>query len=306
MCEHPLGPERHSPPSAEFSIEPAHPIEAVVRRGPNPWRDQAAYESMCRLRWSGSTCDAFRQCGSSAWVRYSPSSDRCEVQSESCRSRWCSRCSRDKGSRFSRNLAAWAEGRPLRLITLTLRHNQTGLDAQLKRLRSSYASLRRHPVWKPVKGTVSVVEVKLSKAGLWHPHLHILAIGDWVCQAALGAAWHGITGDSFVVDIRWIGKSREAVSYVAKYVGKPCDDSIYRSEDSLDEAMTALRGSRQWSTTGCCRGLDLDAVPADEPSDWIACGRLLDLIRDFQSGRISIGPLYTFLENLCRDSRLPP
>ena len=49
----------------------------------------------------------------------------------------------------------------------------------------------------------------MKKTGEWHPHLHIFGVlEEWIDVQKLSATWHEITGDSYIVDVRRVKKTR--------------------------------------------------------------------------------------------------
>lgn len=111
-----------------------------------------------------------------------------------------------------------------------------------------------------VQGAVWSYEVKRGNgSGLWHPHLHMIALAEVAPdQSALSAEWHNITGDSFVVDVRPISQDDpasgfiEVFKYAVKFSDQPAADTFH--------AWETLRGQRLLASSGCFRGVE---VPED-------------------------------------------
>jgi hypothetical protein len=212
----------------------------------------------------------FATCGTCARVFYSPSQQRLQVRSNHCRDRFCVPCATARSLRAKAVILARARNERCRLFTFTLRHSDTPLRDQLERLYESFARLRRRDAWKShVAGGVAVLELKLSRTdNLWHPHLHVLATGDYWPQQDLRDHWHAVTGDSYIVDVRDV-PTAEAVQYVGKYASKPLDPSTFRSRPHLVEAIRALAGRRLFATFGSWHNLALDDQDLHEdPADW--------------------------------------
>lgn len=137
-----------------------------------------------------------------------------------------------------------------RMITLTLKAATGGLRQQVDRLLRSFAKLRRHQRWvQAISGGAAFLEITTGSTGdTWHVHLHAICFGCWIPQQWLRSAWHTITGDSFIVDVRAIGRGLQgagrAVSYVTKYASKGLNVCKLRTDEQLDEAMLALKGRR--------------------------------------------------------------
>lgn len=125
-------------------------------------------------------------------------------------------------------------------------------------------------VMQKVLGGVGAYEFKRgSGSGLWHPHFHSVILSEVpISQDELAAEWRGLTGDSFVVDVRELYGASALVAFLEcfKYAVKFSDLSI---EDNY-EAYRLLRGSRLVTSFGVFRGVDVshlddDPVPEDEP-----------------------------------------
>lgn len=187
-----------------------------------------------------------------------------------CYLRACPDCAEWRGGRLYRKLSAgFAElmrrhpNDQLIFITLTLKHSNTSLKVQFRRVQSAFAKLRRRNIWKDsIRAAFSSFEPTVSK-GLWHPHIHILALrSKWIEQAELSAVWEKITGDSFIVDIRPVRKLEEGLREVLKYTLKPADVSSFTP--SLLRQFHELKSAKLAGTYGELRGLDLDS-DLDEP-----------------------------------------
>ena len=88
------------------------------------------------------------------------------------------------------------------MITLTLRHSDTPLRDQIKRLSQCFNNLKRREWWKSrVKGGVMFTELKIGRDNKWHVHCHIIAESSYLPNHELSQEWHAVTGDSPVVDV---------------------------------------------------------------------------------------------------------
>lgn len=195
-----------------------------------------------------------------------------------CRNRYCPRCARNRSNLIGRNVRRFLNGHDgdLKFVTLTLRHNKTSLRDQLKRLNSCMNNMKRRDWWKSkVKGGMMFTEVKLSKAGLWHVHAHLIVDAKYMPQHELSAEWLAVTGDSPVVDVRRINNAEAAASYVAKYGSKAFDAGLLHQPARLAEVMIALKGSRLCTTFGDWRGKKLTSPDKNEDSgEWRDLGNL--------------------------------
>lgn len=162
------------------------------------------------------------------------------------------------------------------MVTLTLRHSDTPLRDQIKRLTVCFNNLKRREWWKSrVKGGVMFTELKIGRDDKWHVHCHIIAESDYLPNHELSHEWHAVTGDSPVVDVREIQNAESAAGYVAKYGSKPCDPSVIYSPERLKTAIEALKGVRLATTFGTWRGERLSKSSDDtDNKGWEQIGTL--------------------------------
>jgi hypothetical protein len=230
--------------------------------------------------------------GSAGSCAAKPRQVRCVANT--CHHRLCVPCQRSVGRIVQQNLREHMKGKTARFVTLTLRHSNTPLRDQIDRLMKSWQALRRRKDIAPAfVGGVAILETKVSERdGLWHVHLHILTEGCWLDHRDLSSAWHAITGDSSITDIRAVGDNERGIAYVTKYISKPLDASLYGNQVKLDEYITAIAGRKTMATYGTWRGLKLKAPPVDDTvwrtimsfTDFVAAVRrrdaaALDLLR---------------------------
>lgn len=146
------------------------------------------------------------------------------------------------------------------LVTLTVKDGPD-LGERFAHLHKSQRELwmRKHRgrgcALDGVQGAVWSYEVKRgSGSGMWHPHLHMIALAEHQPdQEALAAEWHNITGDSFIVDVRPIDQEDPASGFVEvfKYAVKFSDQE---PADTV-HAFQTLRGKRLLASAGCFRGV---------------------------------------------------
>lgn len=153
------------------------------------------------------------------------------------------------------------------LVTLTVKDGPD-LSERFKHLHKAQRELwkrkqrGRGSALDGVAGAVWSYEIKRGKgSGLWHPHLHMIALSEnQPDQEQLAAEWHNITGDSFIVDVRPINQDdpsegfMEVFKYAVKFSDQPPADTL--------QAWLALKGKRLLGSAGCFRG-----VP--EPEDYM-------------------------------------
>ena len=105
-----------------------------------------------------------------------------------------------------------------------------------------------------------------EKTKQWHPHIHIFALlSDWIDQEELAETWHEITGDSYILDVRRVKKTKsegysKAVAEVCKYALKFSDLSL----ENTWHAHLTLKGKRLTGSFGSMHGLK---IPEDESLD---------------------------------------
>lgn len=191
--------------------------------------------------------DRFRQCGSHAWVcKTEEEKPRYTVQASHCKDRWCVPCQRQRAKTVEANLEDWIDGRPVRLVTLTLRHTDQPLSQQLDLLYKHFRQLRQRQWWRhKVRGGIAVCEVKRSKDGQhWHPHLHVVCDSKYLDEKRLSDEWKAVTRTSWIVDVRAPRPNYSPARYLTKYLCKPMTFTWRCNNDLLDEALIAFNGRR--------------------------------------------------------------
>lgn len=148
------------------------------------------------------------------------------------------------------------------LVTLTVKDGPD-LEERFKHLFKSQHELwhrkrrGRGSVLDGVAGAVWSYEIKRGKgSGLWHPHLHMIALAEnQPDQQQLSAEWHNITGDSYIVDVRPISQEdpaegfMEVFKYAVKFSDQPPEDTLH--------AWLTLRGKRLLASSGAFRGVEM-------------------------------------------------
>ena len=109
-----------------------------------------------------------------------------------------------------------------------------------------------------------------DKTNEWHPHLHMFALlDDWIDLEQFSELWHDVTGDSYIVDVRRVKKSKEtgysgAAAEVCKYALKFGDLSVSKTW----EAFLVLKGKRLSGAFGSLWGVKIPKNLADDlPED---------------------------------------
>lgn len=184
-----------------------------------------------------------------------------------CQHLLCPLCAIRRGSKaLKAYLDRWevirAEKTALRpfLVTLTVKDGPD-LAERFEHLKRSQRELwkrkqrRRGSALDGVAGAVWSYEVKRGNgSGLWHPHLHMIALAEFQPdQVELAREWQAITGDSFIVDVLPISSDDpasgfiEVFKYAVKFGDQPHADTLH--------AFQMLRGKNLLASSGCFRGV---------------------------------------------------
>ena len=166
------------------------------------------------------------------------------------------------------------------LLTLTVK-NGSDLGERANHLLTSFRTLikRRQDYLKKGRGfnefckidgaMYSYENTYNEKTGEWHPHVHMLVLlNDWIDQEQLSETWHEITGDSYIVDVRKVKKSKElgyakAAAEVCKYALKFSDLTVEKTW----EAFKTLKGKNLSGSFGSLRGVKIPKNLADDMPD---------------------------------------
>lgn len=244
--------------SPEYDVQPATALEQTFRHSGWTVRRRLVWEAMIRTHQSDAKKSAFANCGARLRIEREAVSGELRMRCNHCHDRFCVPCGNAVAGCVAMNIKDRCQA--ALFITLTLRHSPTPLKDQIKRLYDSFNKLRRRKFFTAYGGA-AFLEVKLSKAGQWHPHLHIIADGQYMDAFRLSQEWHAVTGDSCIVDIRRVKDGGDVASYVSKYVTKPADATVFAVPDRLDEMMIALKGVKMMFTFGTWRRLKLKEMP---------------------------------------------
>lgn len=203
----------------------------------------------------------FACCGALAAVWWNDETGELQVRGSHCHDRMCRPCATARGLELTRAITMHIpESATLRFVTLTITHAGEPLAVLLQRLRGFFTRLRNRKFWKDhVAGGVQVLEPKLTEAGQWHPHIHLIYQGYAMPWRDLQDEWRQVTGGSFHVDIRVVHNSADGVAdtsrYLTKYITKSCGASVFNDPVKLREYMIAMKGSRTLNFLGSWRGI---------------------------------------------------
>ena len=210
-----------------------------------------------------------RQCGDYLVFRHYWTVDQVKLHGARlcCQHLLCPLCAIRRGSKaLKAYLDRWevirADKPALRpfLVTLTVKDGPD-LSERFEHLKRAQRELwkrkqrRRGSVLDGVAGAVWSYEIKRGNgSGLWHPHLHMIALAEFQPdQVELAREWQAITGDSFIVDVRPISSDDpasgfiEVFKYAVKFSDQPHADTLH--------AFQTLRGKRLLEPSGCFRGV---------------------------------------------------
>jgi hypothetical protein len=165
--------------------------------------------------------------------------------------------------------------------TLTLRsEKKRGLRGGCKQIKGNFKDLRRQKVWKNCVGGYGRIENTFSKKFGWHPHLHnLLLLKDYIPQKELSSAWHGITGNSMVVDIRTVKDLAAGLVECIKYPFKPAD--LRRLGKAEITEMLNMKGERLGVSFGALFGIetddDIETTVENEYGDFVEETKILEI-----------------------------
>ena len=296
-------PEKENPDSvaAEIGVQGIEALPKRVDRYSKAKKgalDTAEY--MATLSKHQATAKRVHGCGDYLLFRHFFTIDTVKLHAASfCRKHLlCPLCAIRRGAkalgayldRFEALKRSSARLRPF-LVTLTVKDGPD-LAERFKHLHDSQRELwkrkqrRRGSVLDGVEGAVWSYEVKRGNgSGLWHPHLHMIALAEVAPDAErLSREWHQITGDSFIVDVRPISQEDPASGFVEvfKYAVK------FSDQEPVDtvHAWETLAGKRLLGSAGCFRGVEIPEDLTDDPGDYLGLP-YVDLLFRYLAGRYS-------------------
>jgi hypothetical protein len=281
MCAPPDGQKERSPD--ELQLVEASGIEALPRRisryGDAKKRALEVVEYIDAR--SQRLAERVSKCGEYLVFRHYYTVDQVRLHAARfcCKHLLCPLCAIRRGAkalqaylpRYEVVRAARADLKPF-LVTLTVKDGDD-LRERFEHLQRSQRELwmRKHrgrgSSLQGVEAAVWSYEVKKGTgSGEWHPHLHMVALAAvQPCARALSSEWHGITGDSFIVDVRPIDQEDPASGFleVFKYALK---FSEMTPADTY-AAFLVLGGRRLVASAGLFRGIEIPESLLDEPLD---------------------------------------
>lgn len=278
----PPGPERENPESvaAEIGVQGIEALpKKIVRYSKAKEGALDVVDYMQDLPEHQATANRVKTCGDYLVFRHYFTVDRVRLHGASLcmKHLLCPLCAIRRGAKYLKAYLVKFEAlqqqnsnlKPY-LVTLTVKDGPD-LAERFKHLFKS-----QHELWKRKKrgrgsvldgvaGAVWSYEVKRGKgSGLWHPHLHMIALSESQPDAVqLSQEWHNITGDSFVVDVRPISQEDPASGFVEvfKYAVK---FSEQEPADTVHSWVT-LASKRLIGSAGMFRGVEVPEDLLDDP-----------------------------------------
>jgi len=194
----------------------------------------------------------------------------------SCGDRTCPECRRKWfGYHFKTLLDCVRTWKRPYFLTLTIKNipDYSFGRYNVRELREAFGKLRRR--FKRIAGGFYVVQATNYGRG-WHLHLHVIFDGKFILKEVISKAWAEITAGSYIIDIKEVYSSKEAVRYLlSDFLQAP----RIRPEDK--ETFNAVfRGSRLIQPFGEYRKIKF-RIPYKCPS----CGRVEWVDLDYLLGK---------------------
>jgi hypothetical protein len=183
-----------------------------------------------------------------------------------CKKLYCPDCAPERATRLGnqteakiREVMKETKGR-LCFLTLTVKNTAT-YEGGLVKLKKDFAKFKRQKSFKEnVKGYFGGFDYTFnSKTNDFHVHLHLVILRGskrWE-QSDISKAWHEVTGDSFIVDIRKVKNIHKGVKELCKYVVKP-SDLLTMPDEKFREVVEMKKGTRMFISGGCFYNVKLE------------------------------------------------
>jgi len=191
---------------------------------------------------------SIEDCGESELLVFCSSCSHRWYVTNHCRRRICPLCDYHLSiARAKWVLAMCREMSHPKLVTLTMPRWRSDPGDGITHLRRAFARLRRHTLWRRVRGGCYQIEL-IRKTDGWHIHLHALCEAQYIPRQRLYTAWRTILALHYVsTDVR-AATTRSQQRYACKYVSKAA-----KLDDNPDDIIAwydATRGKRLWATFG--------------------------------------------------------
>lgn len=209
-------------------------------------------------------------CRRQAWFVRNVTNGKVHVASNACRLRWCPICSRAKSMYITHSVAPWiASYQTSRFLTLTLKHSNAPLRAQIDKLYADFRTLRKNTQFKGLcSGGVWFFQIKfIEETQSWHPHLHCILSGKYIPHEWLSQLWYKTTHSSTIVDIRIVRDPEKAANEVARYSATPAQ--LEKLDDSHQvEVFDAMHRRRMCGSWGEAKGVSLSPPKSVDKSKY--------------------------------------
>lgn len=241
-------PKINRPPHFRSEFEYAQPWEITYRHRHWSWRRRRVWDALQRVNTDGQRLIRFKECGAKLTLNIN---DGPYLSSQTCRDRWCDPCSRTQARYIAEQIKKLLLPSATRFCTLTLRHSATPLTDQLNFLYDSYRKLRQRTIWNQQTASLAICEIKyIPTTTRWHPHLHVLTVGNFIDAYDLSDQWHRVTHDSYVTHIKRVTTIDQAYHHLSSYMTKPFGADVYEYPNALDEAIISMRSRRSLISSG--------------------------------------------------------
>lgn len=218
--------------------------------------------------------DSFEFCRKVAWFVRHDETGQVRVASQQCHLRWCPMCAQVRQTYISHQVKDWIKGTSYaKFITLTVRSEDQPISEQINHLYDSFKRLRKSKPWRSrITGGVWFFQITLNlKTQMWHPHLHVIAIGKFYSKRKLSADWLSITGDSPIVDIKAVKDKEQAAQYAARYSAKPANLEKMPCAEGA-ELILAMHGRRICGCWGKGCKIKFRPQKPDDADKWKSVG----------------------------------
>lgn len=274
-------------PNEPRSTFPASRLESDTAFRHSGWQHNRdlVRAALVRTEMPDARLQRWDRCGADAWVvRDVNNRGRLAVVASYCHDRFCQPCANQRSRTIVGNLTPKLTKKPHRFITLTLKAADLSLKVLVDKLYACFRRLRSSKLCKGrLRGGVAFLELKwVASTEHWHPHLHVICEGTYIPQDQLAAEWLRITGDSYIVDIRFVADKDQVAKYVTKYASKPLSGTFIGRPEQLDDAIRVLKGRRLFTTFGTWRGWRLLEVRST--TEWESVAPLWELRHDASLG----------------------
>ncbi len=205
-----------------------------------------------------------------------------------CGDRLCSLCARHRSERLLAKYGeALREANNPKMVTLSMRSRGLGeLEQAVDDLWEAFGKLRRRRVWKAVEGAIVSLEITFNpKRRTWHPHLHILASGDYIVWERLLLEWKDVTGGegSSVYIQKCVSRwEYELVKYITKV------NDLLQCPEAIREFLGFCVGKRFVRTYGTFYNCRTDQKGESGQVICPGCGAVME----FERSGVSVYELY--------------